>query len=334
MSAEIQNNKRVSEFRDPPSLNSDTGMWIQRRLWITSSAEPDMVNTNSTTCSNKKNHNCKTSRSYRSFNEQIFLQDLAQTNWNPVLNTGDVDLPAELFEKMFLDIIDKHVPFKKRTHKKTSPWMTNEFLNMMREQDKLKVTATKSGNDHSCWENYRKARNNTNKFIKVKKKEFLNQGFTKHNNNIKKTQEHLRHAVPSRNKDTKIPLINTDNGPVTKPKDKANELNKFFSEIGLNLANRIDENDFCDYKKINNNKAPTFNLVHVDYDNVFNQLTKLSNDKATSLDNIPYKLLKLAAPVITPIITHLINHSFTTCKFPSCWKRARVIPVFKAGWGS
>ena len=113
----------------------------------------NMVNTDSTTCSNKQNHNYKTSRSYKRFNEQIFLQDLAQTNWNPVLNTGDVDLSAELFEKMFLDIIDKHVPFKKsRTRKKTSPWRTNEVLNTMRERDKLKVAAIKSGNDHSCWE--------------------------------------------------------------------------------------------------------------------------------------------------------------------------------------
>ena len=45
MSAEIQNNERVSEFTDPPSLNSDTRMWIQRRLWITSSAEPDIEKT-------------------------------------------------------------------------------------------------------------------------------------------------------------------------------------------------------------------------------------------------------------------------------------------------
>ena len=105
--------------------------------------------------------------------------------------------------------------------------MTNEVLNMMRERDKLKVSAIKSGNDHSCWENYRKARNNTNKFIKVKKKEFLNQGFTEHINNITKTLEHLWHVVPSRNKDTKIPLINTDNGPVTEPKDKANEITSF-----------------------------------------------------------------------------------------------------------
>ena len=41
--------------------------------------------------------------------------------------------------------------------------------------------------------------------------------------------------------------------------------------------------------------------------------------KLLAWDNITSKLLKFAAPVITPIITHLINHSFTTCKFPTCW---------------
>jgi len=39
----------------------------------------------------------------------------------------------------------------------------------------------------------------------------------------------------------------------------------------------------------------------------------------------------VAAPIITPIITYLINHSFTTCTFPTCWKRAKVVPVFKTG---
>ena len=41
--------------------------------------------------SNKQNHSYKISRSYKNFNEQILLQHLAQTNWNPILDTGDVD---------------------------------------------------------------------------------------------------------------------------------------------------------------------------------------------------------------------------------------------------
>ena len=48
--------------------------------------------------SNKQNHSYKISRSYKNFNEQILLQDLTQTNWNPILNTGDVDLSAEIFK--------------------------------------------------------------------------------------------------------------------------------------------------------------------------------------------------------------------------------------------
>ena len=39
------------------------------------------------------------------------------------------------------------------------------FLDMMCECDRLKVTAIISANDHFCWENHRKAKNNTNKIF-------------------------------------------------------------------------------------------------------------------------------------------------------------------------
>jgi hypothetical protein len=204
---------------------------------------------------------------------------------------------------------------------------------MMRKRDKLKKTAIKSNNDQKCWDSYRKIRNETNKLIKDKKKAFLKQGFDTHKNNIKKTWQHLRHIIPSKGKDTKISIINSDNGPLTEAKDKANELNNFFANIGPKLANKIPENKFCNYDIIEGNQSENehFELITVTNDYVLNQLTKLSNNKATGLDNIPSRLLKVAAPIITPIVTFLINHSFATCTFPTCWKKAKVIPVFKAG---
>ena len=42
-------------------------------------------NTVVTDSNNKQNHNYKISRSYKNFNEQDLLEDLAQTDWNPVL---------------------------------------------------------------------------------------------------------------------------------------------------------------------------------------------------------------------------------------------------------
>lgn len=52
---------------------------------------------------------------------------------------------------------------------------------------------------------------------------------------------------------------------------------------------------------------------------------------AVGYDNIPIKFIKLILPLISPLLTHLINTIFTVSKFPSSWKVARVIPIAKNG---
>ena len=41
--------------------------------------------------------------------------------------------------------------------------------------------------------------------------------------------------------------------------------------------------------------------------------------------------VKLAAPYILPVLTHIINLSILTNKFPSSWKISKVIPLQKKG---
>ena len=53
--------------------------------------------------------------------------------------------------------------------------------------------------------------------------------------------------------------------------------------------------------------------------------------KATGLDNIPYKLLKIAADVVAPSLTCIFNQSLLTGLYPSDWKLAKVTPIFKNG---
>ena len=53
--------------------------------------------------------------------------------------------------------------------------------------------------------------------------------------------------------------------------------------------------------------------------------------KATGLDKISNKILKLAAPVIYKSLTDLFNFSITSGEFPSDWKVAKVCPLFKSG---
>ena len=54
-------------------------------------------------------------------------------------------------------------------------------------------------------------------------------------------------------------------------------------------------------------------------------------NKATGLDNIPARLLKDGAPVISECLTHIINLPFSSGVVPDDWKTSRVVPLSKFG---
>ena len=72
-----------------------------------------------------------------------------------------------------------------------------------------------------------------------------------------------------------------------------------------------------------------FSLDPVTPDQVDKIISKLKNSKASGIDMIHTYILKLVKPIIVPAVCHIINLSFQTHKFPSKWKIAKVIPLFK-----
>ena len=49
------------------------------------------------------------------------------------------------------------------------------------------------------------------------------------------------------------------------------------------------------------------------------------------MDGITTRLLRETAYAIAPSLSILFNRSFTECSFPTQWKEALVVPVFKRG---
>ena len=60
-------------------------------------------------------------------------------------------------------------------------------------------------------------------------------------------------------------------------------------------------------------------------------IRSLPSIKAPGYDKVTAKILKDSSPVIVPIITSLINSSFSSNIFPQDWKTAEVIPIQKSG---
>ena len=59
----------------------------------------------------------------------------------------------------------------------------------------------------------------------------------------------------------------------------------------------------------------------------------MKNSKASGVDNLDTYILKLVRKKIVPSVCHIINLSIQSNKFPTKWKIAKVVPLYK-GKGS
>ncbi len=77
-----------------------------------------------------------TRRCLRHFNEQGFLLDVAQYNWDRIFLIPDVESAWIYFYDGFISIINRHAPFKKFCVKgRDNPWFSEALSALIRERD-------------------------------------------------------------------------------------------------------------------------------------------------------------------------------------------------------
>ena len=112
--------------------------------------------------------------------------------------------------------------------------------------------------------------------------------------------------------------------------------NVHFSTIADKLRKLLPDVPF-DTSKLSNflrsrkDESAAFSIPPIAEADVVGYLLKIDSNKSTGVDGISSRMLKLAASIIAPSITKLINLSFSLNVFPSRWKTATVTPIFKSG---
>ena len=202
----------------------------------------------------------------------------------------------------------------------------------MFKRDWLKRKATKTGMLED-WSAYRTSRNLVNKEIRLAKKRFYQSRINEASGDQKATWKVLNDLLGKKSCVTKINELKSDCGvTITNPEDIADYMNKHFAAIGPNLASKIQVNeDNITPTEFLTEKDSSFNLKKVEASSVLKSLTGVKINKATGIDKISNKILKIAAPVIYKNLTDLFNLSITSGVFPSDWKIAKVSPLFKSG---
>ena len=79
------------------------------------------------------------------------------------------------------------------------------------------------------------------------------------------------------------------------------------------------------------NNMPKFELPNISVDFVSKEIDKMNVKKATGLDDVSCKMIKIAKPVIVRSLTKIMNMSIRSGVFPHLWKDAKIIPLHKGG---
>ena len=87
-----------------------------------------------------------TSRLYKNFNDDSFLEDLFNTDWSNVLNADSPDDAANSFNENALKILDKHAPATRKIIRSGNPpWVDDNLLQGIKERDYLKKISSRTG---------------------------------------------------------------------------------------------------------------------------------------------------------------------------------------------
>ena len=100
---------------------------------------------------------------------------------------------------------------------------------------------------------------------------------------------------------------------------------------GLTIASSIGGCNSNFEHHINKVDNSSFTFQTVSHSKILNLFDELVVSKATGVDKIPAKVLKLAAPVITNSITKIFNCCIETGEFPLDWRIAKVTSLHQKG---
>ena len=123
---------------------------------------------------------------------------------------------------------------------------------------------------------------------------------------------------------------NFEGSALTNPADISEAFNSHFTTIGEKLANEIPSSTVDPISYISPTNS-VFTVEEIDVSTVDHLLRKINVNKATGLDGIPGKLLKMAASILSPSLTQIFNKSLFKDIYPNDWKMAKVLPIFKIG---
>ena len=155
-------------------------------------------------------------------------------------------------------------------------------------------------------------------------------------NNPRKLWKTLKRIAPTKSAPSNLSFIETEDKSVCDPTEMANTFNKHFTTIQQNadmVIPVVDTNKqnqrLTDFVESRINNSTVFHIPQISLKQVVEDLKNIPDNKATGLDRIGIKPLKVALNAVAPSLTHIYNAGIASSSFPDNFKRAKPTTVPK-----
>ena len=227
---------------------------------------------------------------------------------------------------------DKYIPKITIKNGFQPPWFDSEVYDKCREKERIRIQlknckaqAGESNDDPTSSIpteqialeiKFKNARRQVNRIIRTK----MRANFSDNQSEKAISKKFWSHVKATSNSHRIPETVHHNSIHRSLPSEQADLFNKYFYEQ-FSSASKYD---------VNINYSLNFDIDFVEQD-IYGYLKRTDPNKAPGPDNVHGKVLKNCAKSLARPLAILFKTSYYTCKIPTDWKSANVVPVFKKG---
>ena len=267
---------------------------------------------------------------YKNANYNQLNDLIRQHDWDSDINeTLTVDGCCQNFSRVFLQFCKTCIPCSKvLTRPNDKPWFTSELRYNIRIRNRLRKKAfqTHSITDFHRYKTQRNKVNNMKKFAKYNYNNNVEDTISNTERGSKTFWQIMGRFMGKYNSDTVIPPLKMHNGDYAFTDiEKASTLNDYFCTIS-SVDDSNTELPFFETRT--NNEIADINILESE---IVDKLGSLKVNKACGPDGISHRMLKYICKTTAVPLCKLFNMSLQRHTYPTIWKSATVMPIFKKG---
>ena len=289
-------------------------------------------------------------RNFKDFDEHAFNSDLGHA-----ISQIDFDQDSndtKLFE-IYSAIAEKHAPMKTKVLRgNDAPFMTNALRREIKHRSRLRNISLKE-NTSASKRAYCSQRNKCTKLRRENMNAFLKKASIA-GRNSKSYWKTINPFLTNKGSHGKEDYILEENNKLIKD---PNEIGELFIDYYTNIVEHAtgippvdiplpEDGDLIDtllshyenHSSIHNiknmNINTPFSIPLADEETIGDIMRKLDTSKATGIDDIPARLIKISADVGKKPFTKIINKSIERSMYPNLMKIGKITPIYKGGKGS